>query len=514
MKVEDQKVLLLKTIALLYRESTLTEKSDNSSEIAKKVNASVQTPTIMVGRSSEIDMVSGLKRILSSMCENSSNYEYSVDTLLTDIRQACSDDLPLVDNFERTLSKDMSESDAKLSVINLRDTINDYFKDREVMSLFNKSIVEYRDKDKIPDLKKWFAELVGNLEPYTITSEEKDPNVNAAIDFTNPGSVSSVVDSMLEMADDSALLVTGWQGLNAALDGGFRPGEQWVFGAMEHNWKTGTSLSIFRQIVQYNEAKTVHNHDRKPCLLRISLEDTAEMNMQFLFKSIYENENPGQLVTDQEFEPQYIKDYVTKFMNQNGWSVFMFEMNPSSMTYKDICNEVLKLEARGYEVRLCMLDYLMKITTVGCRQGAQGVDLLNLYEKIKAFMIQRKCTMITPHQLSSDTKAKVREGTDNFVKEMLRAGYYAGTKQLAQVIDGEIFMNIEYDKNGEAYMTFQRGKHRKIRQTPIEFLYFVLKFIKGGVILDDLGKPNTTRKKVGGPTMAEASESVFDDMII
>jgi hypothetical protein len=129
-------------------------------------------------------------------------------------------------------------------------------------------------------------------------------------------------------------------------------------------------------------------------------------------------------------------------------------------------------------------------------------------------MAARKITMITPHQLSADTKNKVREGTSNFVKEMVGGGYYAGTKQLGQVIDAELFLNIETDNKGEAYLTIQRGKHRKIRQTPIEHLYAVLRFIKKGIIPDDLGKPDSTRLKIGGDTLGQMADSAFAEFMV
>jgi hypothetical protein len=59
---------------------------------------------------------------------------------------------------------------------------------------------------------------------------------------------------------------------------------------MEHNWKTGFSMSIFRQIAQYNKPKAIRDPSKKPALVRFSFEDSAESNMQFFFKSIYENE--------------------------------------------------------------------------------------------------------------------------------------------------------------------------------------------------------------------------------
>jgi hypothetical protein len=56
------------------------------------------------------------------------------------------------------------------------------------------------------------------------------------------------------------------------IQGGFRPGETAVIGALQHKYKTGFTLSIFAQIALFNEPKT-EDKTKKPLLLRISFED-------------------------------------------------------------------------------------------------------------------------------------------------------------------------------------------------------------------------------------------------
>lgn len=102
----------------------------------------------------------------------------------------------------------------------------------------------------------------------------------------------------------------------------------------------------------------------------------------------------------------------------------------------------------------------------------------------------------------------VREGRLDFVKGLVGGGYYAGTKQLDQVVDGELFIHIEI-VNDESYLTIQRGKHRGIDQTPIKERYCVLKFNTPSGILDDLNKPDSSRLKAGGGTIGSGQEIPF-----
>lgn len=507
----DAKLLLINAITLLYRESKQPEKIDNSCELVRKVFQSVAVPEVIIGASQEREVLLALKKIAMEMAENPSTHEYDKDTLLMQLRVACKEDDSLYGAVEQAVLRELSENDNKLAVINLQKNLNEHFRDQEVESLLSKASFTFRqERDKIKNTRQWLSELHGKMEPYLVNSEAKDPAINASLNIADTEASAEVMRQAMEQENGLAVLRTGWQGLNRALDGGFRGGEQWVIGAQEHNWKTGFSLSIFKHFALYNPAVAIRTPTKKPTLVRFSFEDTLSMNMQFLYKSLYENET-GEVLEHFNVSPEEAAKYVQERLTANGWEVIFYEVNPSLWTYKDICNEVIKLEARGHEVRVCMLDYLLKIPTTGCDQGPSGVDIRNMYERVKAFMVSRGITMITPHQLSTDVKTKVREGSANLVKELLGGGFYAGTKQLGQVIDGELFINIEKDGKGNSYLAVQRGKHRKIKQTAVEHLYFVLKFVAGGVIPDDVDKQDTTRLKVGGEPLGVISDTSFVD---
>lgn len=513
MSTHNHKLLLLKGIALLYRESRLPENTDNSADLLRRIIKDAIAPEMVIGRSIDNEVTAGLKKIAGYMVENVATHQYDPQTIIADVKLACAGDesiVPIIDSFFEVID-DVDR--LKLTVLNLRKSIQQHFSEMDLQTLLMKASIKFKnERDNIPSVRNFVAELVSKLEPHTVHTEAKDPAINYSLDLSDLAASKALVERIQLQEDGSHILQVGWQGINRMLDGGFRPGEQWVIGAMEHNWKTGFSLSLFRQIAEYNDAICVRDPSKKPALVRFSFEDSAEANLQFLYKSLWENES-GEVLTEFPRDASEVASYVQERMARRGWSVFLYDVNPSMWTYKDICNEVLRLEARGYEVRVCMLDYLLKVPTTGCDQGPHGVDIRNLYERVKAFMAPRKITMITPHQLSPDAKMKAREGSMNFVKEMRGGGYYSGTKQLGQVIDGEIFINIELDAKGNAFLTIQRGKHRKIQQTPEDYLYAILKFVKGGVIPDDIGKQDSTRVKIGGDTLGSMQDSAMAELM-
>ena len=52
------------------------------------------------------------------------------------------------------------------------------------------------------------------------------------------------------------------------------------------------------------------------------------------------------------------------------------------------------------------------------------------------------------------------------------------------------------------------GKLRRIEQTADEHKYCALKFLKKGVILDDLGKANSAYRKLGGDPIGSGGEEI------
>lgn len=505
----DNRLLLVKTIVLIYRESQRVERTDNSAELAHQVLKEVQLPAVIIGASAEKELIKGLKATLNDMANQPPTHSFERTSLLLNLRENCKEDDTLFGFLEEAIKQELTDQEIVLNCIELQQSIRDFFRNKELQKL----LYEYSStfsKETVRNPRQVITELMSKLEPHTNSGGKADPAIISAVNMLRPDEVRSIYSRVQAIESEDQVLMTGWQGVNRMLDGGFRPGEMGVINAMEHNYKSGFVTDLFSQIAMYNDAKCIRDATKKPALVYISMEDTAEMKFQFLYKVIRENET-GQLIDGEEGVTADMRaKYVQEAMSSRGWACFILEVNPLLWTYNDISNKILEIEAAGYEVRLTVADYLYKVPTTGCTQGPSGVDVRNLFERVKAFFNARRITFLTPHQLSPDAKVKQREGSSNFVDEVAGKGFYAGTKQLGQVIDLDIYINIEKYKD-EAYLTIKRGKHRKVKQTPMEYLYVVLKFMKGGIIPRDVGKPDSTRLKVGGDTIAEAMGAELGD---
>lgn len=510
----DNKLLLTNSIVLLYRESQFADPQDNSADLVKEIVETVKLPELSIGLDHEKDILSGLKKTALGMAHNPPNHKYELSELLVRLQVNCHDDENLYNAIREGVTQDLAEDSLRRMTLNLRIQLRrhmDFMKCADIISKANAKMKF--DPDSIPDLAKFLADLSTAIEPYQNQFNLEDSSVVDDIDFSSEESVSGIYQSLKEQESGAKILKLGWQGMNRMLQGGFRQGEAIILSALQHNYKTGISLSFLKHIALYNDAATfLRDPKKKPLLLRISLEDSARNNMQFLYQSLYENEFRKPCPDFSELEPTEVSSYVRNKFAERGWYVRILRMDPTNMTYRNIQNKILEMEANGYEVIFCEVDYLALVPTTGCIMGPHGVDTRDLLRRTRNFMATRNITFFTPHQMSTDAKQLIRDGRGDLVKEVAGKGYYAGSRQLDQEVDLELHIHIE-KINGKSYLTVQRGKHRVIRQTPENDLYCVLPFEAVGGILDDINGPDNTRKRPGGGMIGSGEEVPFWDTV-
>ena len=507
----DNKLLLLNSIILLYRESQLPGSTERSINLVRSVLGLIKLPeNIQLTLDPTSQILDGLKRLALTMSDDPQGHQYEEIELLQQIKLLCGEDAAFYESFEKGITAELKETSLKRTCLNMRRSLTNHLRNENVKSIIHKANVQLVFKpDGITDMKKFVGEVVAELEPYQQDALEKDPAIVSHIDFNNFESIKTVYEDVQKEADGSSILITPWQGIKRMFRGGIRRGEQIVVGALQHNYKTGFTLNMFKGFAIYNKPEMI-DRNKTPLLLRFSFEDDINLNMRFLYTSLKENET-RQKVTDEELQSlpaEEIARYVHDKMRVNGYHIDMLRVDPTQWGYRDLCNKILEYEAEGFEVHACVTDYLYMLPTVGCTQGPAGHDVRDLFRRTRNFFNPRKISFITPHQLSTDAKQLVRDGREDFVKEIAGKGYYAGSKQIDQEVDAEIYIHIE-KRNGKSFLTCQRGKHRIVGQTPILDQYCVLPFDPDLGILDDVLGEDTSLRRPGGGRVGSGEETPF-----
>lgn len=524
----DNKLLLVKCVTLLYRESLLPNRSDNSNDLVRTVLEGVKAPEISIGINKERDAIIALKNTTLEMCENGLEHEYEKSELLQRLKLNTYEDDALYESFVQGIEPEMSESSLKRTIVNIRKGLHNHFRDQKIGTTLQQASNNFNfHRDKIKNVNTFIAELCAQLEPFQLNTMSKDPAVVSEIDIGDENQTAQVFEAIKSQETGASLLKTGWKELNRMLQGGFRRGEEWMFGALQHNYKTGFSLSIFIQLALYNTPLML-DQKKKPLLLRISFEDEITTNMNFVYKylkslerlknmrgSTDEESTDMPIISDEQLEEVTIGElsqaeiaaYVKSQLRINGYEVRFMRVDPSQWTYMHVCNKITELEAEGYEIHACMLDYLAMLPTTGCTTGPAGTDMRDMYRRMRNFCSPRGILLITPHQLSTEAKQLLRDGRQNFVQEVANKGYLAGCRQLDQEIDGEMYFHIEKYKK-KHYLTVQRGKHRGVPVLDDELKYFALPFPKTGPIIDDIWRDNIAVRKLGGDPIGSGGEEI------
>jgi len=502
----DNRLLLVKSITLLYRESQLIIKTMNSSDLVKTVVESIAIADVGLGISSERDILMHLRDTAIEMCQNPLDYEYSVDDLLQRLKLNCGEDSRLYEILAQGIETPKTESQIKRTVANLQRSLHNFFREQQINEVLNKASYQFKfHRDKITDVNTFISDLMSQLEPLQSVYQGRDPAVMTDIDIGDVSSLTRVFENIQEQTTDKGMLKTGWQRVNAMLNGGFRRGEFVCVPALQHKYKTGFTLSLFKHFAIHNVPYMLDS-SKKPLLLRISFEDDIELNIRFLYQALKMDESHDDAL-NLNIDVAEMSAYIKARLQVNGYHVKMIRVDPSQWTYKHICNKVLELEAQGYEVHVLMIDYLSKLPRTGCMSsGPSGTDLRDMYSRMRNFCAARKTLCITPHQLSTDVKGLIRTGLpeDRLLKEIAWKGYFESSKQLDQEYDVGLYVHL-FKHNKESWLSIYKEKHRG-QVTAEDDVHALYRFPKMKLpIADDLLGEDTAFMKL--PTAASNADA-------
>ena len=506
----DEKILIIKCIILLYKESLLKD-NISSKEIIKLVLESIKQPEMSFGLSGDREILTNLRSIALGMVNNG-DHDYDKEDLLQTLKMCTLSNEKLYKTIEEGISGNDDEKVIKRNVLTIRKTINNYLKEIKISEVLHKASYAFKfQRDKISDVTQFITELISQLEPLQVERNTVDVAILNDIDIGNDESIIKIFDNIKSRMTGSNVYRTGWRELNEMLQGGFRPGECTIIPALQHKYKTGFTLSLFAQLATLNTPLT-KDINKKPLLLRISFEDDLDLNLQFLYQYLKYNETREQVdITDISVKEMAI--YVKEKLQINGFNIKMLRVDPTQWTYKNICNKIVEYETQGYNVEILMIDYLGMLPTTGCiNTGPSGTDMRDLFRRMRNYCSPKGITLLTPHQLSTEAKGLIRTGVpeSEFVKEIAEKGYYAGSKQLDQEVDLEIYLHL-FKQNKETYISVQRGKHRIPTILSDEQKYFLLKFPKGMPIPENINDlDHIAMRKVPSRSVSNTSDDLYE----
>lgn len=514
----DPKLLLVKLVTLLYKESLLPN-VPSSGDLVREIVQSIKMPDAGVDFDRSRDTMVSLRGTVLWMCE-SINEGFNLSSLLQRIRVNTGEDEGIYYAVEQGLPKPGSfdPDELKKEIIEIHRELRAFQNQEKATEVIKKASTTLMFNGDTVDWRTFVADLYSQLEPFLTVSKEKPEGLIAELDVNDIEGTAEILKQAGDEISLDGILPVPWQGMRRMLGDhqGIRRGETVVLGALQHQHKSGVARGMLMAPCLYVNKPWMLDPNKKPLILHISTEDDITKNILDLYKALKENET-GEFcdirawlnIEDPEHQAEMIREaarYISAQMTSRGYNFKMMRFNPSELTFRGYFDLIQKLEAEGYEIHLVVLDYLAMMSKKGCDEGPTGANIRDLWRRMRNFHTARSIAFISPHQLSTEAKALYRGGIEDFVKEIANKGYYDGCRTLDQEVDLEIYFHIVI-MNGKSYLTMQRGKHRKVNQTPQADLYTVLQFFDIGGLRHDINGADTSLKRPGEDLMGGAGNN-------
>lgn len=493
----DTKTLFAKSISLLYRESQI-EDNNNSKDLVSEVIGTLKINGNDI--SGTDNHLNEIKDIIVDMTEREVGQPYN--ELMQHLKLACGQNHEyLYDSIRDNIMFEMPPEELKKTILSLRYDLNKYLKNKKAMDLLDRITYEVKfKKDSIPDLDSYLNTNLNKVTEMVNYAGEEIPGIVIELDLSDEEAVAEQFALIQAEADGSRVLKTPWQAMNRMTRGGIRLGQLTTVGGLAHNNKTGVCLSIFAAACMFNNPDNLLvDRTKKPLNLLISFEDDAQIVLSNLYSLLKGNIDNIE-VSDEDkakLDKREAASYVRRHLESTGYNIKILRINPSDWSYLEIQNQILLLESQGYEIHMCLIDYLRLANMNGLSNVRLDSDIQELFRRTKNFMCAgRNIALVTPAQLATELYELKKQGNKMLVQTAADGSVYADCRGLSREPELEIFVDIVKD-NGVKYQAFARGKHRGQNNTPEEHKFFLLPFAKVGGLRWDINGTDTSLSRFG-----------------
>ena len=327
-------------------------------------------------------------------------------------------------------------------------------------------MIELWQRFKSADYKN-ISEISSEIEAATaelntLFRKAKVEKTNDRIFSLNPEIMESVItDSYQEVTSKYRKLLTGMQGFNQLIGGGFENTRCYLLLGITGVGKSMTLVNLLYQLKKYNKGYRPKDPTKRPCLVYLTLENTVTETIQRLF----------QICTGEEFSAQSSPQEAMNKMMSEG-ELYLTDESPIDIIIKFKPNKsadtsylytlVEDLEDEGYEVIALLQDHAKRMRSTDKTQDIR-LELGEVINEFKTFAMLKDIPVITNSHLNREG-ARVIEANAGKTKadltRMLGKSNIGESLLMLDNVDYACIINYEYDNQGQKYMVFKEIKTR------------------------------------------------------
>lgn len=276
-----------------------------------------------------------------------------------------------------------------------------------------------------------------------------------------PEDFSDVIrDTYNEVTSSYRSLVTGMQGFNQLIGGGFENTRCYLLLGLTGIGKSLTMLNIAYQIKKYNKGFKPKDPTKIPCVVYLSMENTVTETIQRLFT----------IATGQDMKNHEVEE-VERMLRTDG-ELYLTGDNPIDIIIKYQPNRSVDtgylytltedLEDEGYEVICMMQDHVKRIKSASGNPDLR-LELGDIVNEMKTFAIIKDIPVITDSHLNREGAKVIDQSSTRSTMDltrMLGKSNIGESLLMLDNIDLGIIINKEHDSDGNEYMVFKNIKER------------------------------------------------------
>ena len=315
------------------------------------------------------------------------------------------------------------------------------------------------DSANISKLGKEIEDWVAMLN--TMFRQAKAQSVTNETFSLKGNSLRNILESVHnELNSEYRKLVTGMQGFNQLIGGGFENTRCYLFLGITGVGKSMSLLNMAYQLKKYNKNFKPKDPTKIPCIVYLTMENTVTETVDRLFK-IATNEDIRN-VTPEEAE-RMLKTTGELYLTDDSPIDLIIKYQPNrSVDTSYLYTLVEDLEDEGYEC-ICMIqDHVKRIRSITGNPDVR-LELGDVINEMKTFAILKDIPMITVSHLNREG-ARVLDSTATRTKSdltrLLGKSNIGESLLMLDNVDYSAIINVEYDAEQMKYMIYKTIKQR------------------------------------------------------
>ena len=301
-------------------------------------------------------------------------------------------------------------------------------------------------------------------------------------------------------------LVTGMQGMNEVLGGGFENGRCYVYFGLPGEGKSSVLLNIIYQIKKYNRDYRTKDPTKRPCVVLLTMENTVTESVERLFGMATGRTNMADFTVEnaikmlREEGELYLTDYspidiIIKFKPSNSVDTgYLYTLTED-------------LEDQGLEVIAMFQDYIGRIRSTE-RLSDTRLEYGMVVDEFKTYAEIKDIPIITAAQLNRDASHRIDEARTKSQSDLVRLigrSNISESMLILNNIDAGFMIAPETTNKGERYLGIQRIKIRyNAGDREIVYLPFIGDTLK---LAEDYGAISNYKISMSNSNMNEGNNS-------